>query len=181
MMFIHNPASPASGFTYDLVDFQILPHRRDRLCIVTSEHGIEEIFPVTQKVGWKEPDNWRRDKAQIAKIAADLKRYFSGYRIAWEHPLVLRGTPFQTRVWEEIAAIPYGHSITYSELAEKAGNKDAIRAAASACGANPIPVIIPCHRVLAKNGGLGGFGWGLPYKEAMLTLERHAKPAAFAA
>ena len=90
----------------------------------------------------------------------------------WPFHVAPAGTPFQRRVWQEIAAIPYGETITYSELAERAGRPAAIRAAASACGANPIPLLIPCHRVVGKHGSPGGFAWGLTYKKELLALEQ---------
>ena len=85
----------------------------------------------------------------------------------------LAGTPFQCRVWEVIASIPHGATITYSELATRAGKPSAIRAAASACGDNPVPLLIPCHRVVAKDGGLGGFSMagGIATKAWLLERE----------
>jgi O-6-methylguanine DNA methyltransferase len=101
-----------------------------------------------------------------------LNRYFNGDQPA---PLSLKstlGTAFQRLCWEIIATIPYGQTISYTELAFKAGNPKAVRAAASACGANLLPLLIPCHRVIAKNGGLGGFAWGISYKKRLLEAEQ---------
>lgn len=84
------------------------------------------------------------------------------------------GTALQRRVWDAIAAIPYGKTISYTELAKQVGKPAAVRAVASACGKNPVPLVIPCHRVLAKDGSLGGFAWGLDAKRLLLTLERSA-------
>lgn len=89
----------------------------------------------------------------------------------WPLPVILSGSPFSQRVWQEVAKIPYGRTISYTELAARAGKPSAVRAAASACGRNPVPLLIPCHRVVAKDGGLGGFAWGLPLKRALLALE----------
>ena len=91
---------------------------------------------------------------------------------AADFALALTATPFQLKVWRRIAAIPYGQTITYRQLAEEIGHPTAVRAVGTACGKNPVPRIIPCHRVLATNGGLGGFVWGLAYKQALLTHEQ---------
>ena len=89
-------------------------------------------------------------------------------------PLTLSGTELQRCVWSEISAIPFGTTISYSELASRVGRPDAVRAVASACGANPVPLVIPCHRVIASNGGPGGFIWGLEFKQALLAREQAA-------
>lgn len=81
------------------------------------------------------------------------------------------GTELQRKVWKAIHRIPYGQTISYSDLALRVGAPNAVRAAGSACGKNPIPLVIPCHRVLAKDGGLGGFTWGLGVKKKLLALE----------
>ncbi|MFC1844480.1 methylated-DNA--[protein]-cysteine S-methyltransferase [Thermodesulfobacteriota bacterium] len=100
--------------------------------------------------------------------------YFSGnlsrFPIKIDSPFIDAGSPFQQRVWSQISAIPYGSCITYQGLAELAGSPRAARAAGTACGANPLPIIIPCHRVVAQNG-LGGFGGGLDIKKSLLSLE----------
>lgn len=97
----------------------------------------------------------------------------------WPVAIALPDAGFLLRCWRELARIGYGETISYSELAARAGNFKAVRAAASACARNPVPLLIPCHRILAKGGGLGGFGWGLPVKRALLEMEsqglkRHA-------
>lgn len=88
--------------------------------------------------------------------------------------LDLQGTELQRKVWNTIAQIPVGETISYRELAARVDRPEAIRAVASACGANPVPLVIPCHRVIASDGSLGGFIWGLPYKHALLERERAA-------
>jgi len=91
-------------------------------------------------------------------------------------PLDLRGTVFQQRVWSALRQIPDGQTITYSELAQRIGRPKAVRAAASACGANRLAVVIPCHRVVARDGGLGGYRWGLERKRKLLESERGDSP-----
>ena len=100
--------------------------------------------------------------------------YFTGnlskFPIKIDSPFINGGTPFQQRVWQQISAIPYGSCITYQRLAELAGSHLGARAAGTACGANPLALIIPCHRVIAQNGP-GGFGGGLTVKRSLLALE----------
>jgi methylated-DNA-[protein]-cysteine S-methyltransferase len=100
-----------------------------------------------------------------------LEEYFEGRRRAFDLPLVLRGTEFQKRVWEELLRIPYGVTISYGDLARRVGNPKASRAVGLANGRNPISIIVPCHRVIGANGNLTGYGGGLWRKDALLTLE----------
>ncbi len=146
--------------------------------------GMVRVFATAQGVraidyvGVAEPAPWNNPCEHTTRCIALIQDYFNGENVTWDVPLDMQaGTELQRRVWDEIAAITYGETITYSELAQRAGNANAIRAAASACGKNPLPLIIPCHRVVGKNGGLGGFGWGLPAKQHLLALERHAQSA----
>ena len=87
-------------------------------------------------------------------------------------PLDLIGTDFQKRVWRELLKVPWGRTLTYSELARKIGEPTAVRAVASACARNPVAMIVPCHRILCKDGSLGGYYWGLPKKKRLLERER---------
>ncbi len=103
----------------------------------------------------------------------DIQGYFAGQATDFaEVPLDLRGTPFQLQVWRELQKIPFGHTISYQELARCLGKPQAARAVGRACGKNPIPLIVPCHRVIAANGGLGGFSSGLARKKWLLEHER---------
>ena len=99
-----------------------------------------------------------------------LHAYFQGKRREFDLPLVLEGTPFQKAVWEELQNIPFGQTVSYSDIAERIGKPTAYRAVANAIGANPLPVIIPCHRVTAKNG-LGGYSGGIAKKRWLLRHE----------
>lgn len=105
------------------------------------------------------------------QVAAELQQYFAGTLRDFTVPLVLRGTPFQQRVWQIVRTIPYGSTITYGELAEALGDKKLSRAVGLANGANPIPIIVPCHRVIGKHGDLIGYGGGLAMKRYLLQLE----------
>ncbi len=88
--------------------------------------------------------------------------------------LDIGGTAFQKQVWEAMRRVPYGQTVSYTELAAACGKPEAVRAVASACGANPVCVVLPCHRILRKGGGLGGFAWGLSVKERLLAHEAQA-------
>lgn len=110
--------------------------------------------------------------AELDQVRRELDLYFEGKLDRFDLPLdwSLSGG-FRQRVLRAIDRIPYGQTRTYTEMARKAGNERAVRAAGSACGSNPIPVVVPCHRVLRTGGALGGYGGGLPMKEALLELE----------
>ncbi len=101
----------------------------------------------------------------------ELHHYFAGERVTFSTPLDLQGTPFQVSVWRELCNIPYGETRSYGELALKIGRPNAPRAVGAANGANPIAIIVPCHRVIGSNGTLTGYGGGLPTKSWLLKLE----------
>lgn len=109
--------------------------------------------------------------AALSEAMAQLREYFSRIRREFDLPLDLRGTPFQCRVWEELRRIPYGQSVSYGELARRVGRPGAARAVGQAVGANPIPIIVPCHRVVGADSSLVGYGGGLEIKAALLRLE----------
>ena len=109
--------------------------------------------------------------AALEAAVEQLGEYFEGSRRSFDLPLALRGTPFQCDVWRALADIPYGETISYAELAAMVGRPGAFRAVGQANGANPIPIVLPCHRVVASGGGIGGYGGGLPLKRRLLALE----------
>ncbi|HYC88747.1 MAG TPA: methylated-DNA--[protein]-cysteine S-methyltransferase [Thermoanaerobaculia bacterium] len=104
-------------------------------------------------------------------LRSQLLEYFEGRRKTFDFPLAPKGTPFQLAVWNALLEIPYGDTVTYAELARRIGRPAAIRAVGAANGANPIPVIIPCHRVIGSNGTLTGYGGGIERKQWLLALE----------
>ena len=108
----------------------------------------------------------------VAKeIKKQLDEYFSGKRNSFDLPLELKGTDFQKSVWEAVNQIPFGQTTTYMKLSQKLGNVAAIRAVGAAIGANPVLVIVPCHRIIGTNGQLTGYAGGLERKQALLELE----------
>jgi methylated-DNA-[protein]-cysteine S-methyltransferase len=104
-------------------------------------------------------------------VRAQLEEYFCGNRRAFDLPIDPRGTEFERRVWKRLREIPFGATATYGELAKEFGMRNGARAVGRANGANPIPIVIPCHRVIGSNGSLVGFGGGLPLKLELLRLE----------
>jgi len=112
------------------------------------------------------------DAGPFASIIKQLEAYFSGRRHEFDIPLRLDGTPFQVSVWNQLRKIPFGTTTTYGEIAGRIGNPKAVRAVGLANGRNPIPIIVPCHRVIGSNGTLTGFGGGLENKSLLLDLER---------
>lgn len=107
----------------------------------------------------------------IAKTAFQLDEYFSRKRKLFDIPLLLVGTDFQKAVWHELLNIPYGNTCSYGELSQKLGNPKAVRAVAAANGANPVSILVPCHRVIGSDRKLTGYGGGLAAKKALLDLE----------
>lgn len=112
-----------------------------------------------------------RDDRKNKKVLTQLEKYVRGKLKDFDCPLDLRGTPFQTKVWRELGKIPYGKTRSYQEVAKAIGHPKAFRAVGNANGRNPIPIILPCHRVIETNGGLGGFGHGIKVKRQLLDFE----------
>lgn len=124
-------------------------------------------------------DGWTESaRGPVGQAVRQLKEYFAGKRAEFDLRLAPEGTEFQRTVWRNLQDIPFGETISYGELAKRVGNPKASRAVGAANGQNPIPIVIPCHRVIGANGKLTGFGGGLPTKEALLALE--AKQLKFA-
>jgi O-6-methylguanine DNA methyltransferase len=113
-----------------------------------------------------------RDERKNKDVLGQLRRYFQGTLQQFTCPLDLRGTPFQLAAWQALTKIPYGETRAYREIAREIGHPNAARAVGSANGANRIPLIVPCHRVIESNGKLGGFGQGLDAKRALLAFEQ---------
>jgi methylated-DNA-[protein]-cysteine S-methyltransferase len=111
----------------------------------------------------------------LARTALQLAEYFAGSRRAFDLPSCPGGTEFQRRVWAAVSAIPYGETRSYAGIARAIGCPKAVRAVGAANGANPLPILIPCHRVVASGGGLGGYGGGLAMKRRLLDLESGAR------
>jgi methylated-DNA-[protein]-cysteine S-methyltransferase len=132
------------------------------------------LFGSGKRAAALRPD-WREsDRGVVRETVRQLREYFAGKLTRFDLPLTPAGTPFQLDVWRELQRIPYGTVISYGELAGRIGKPHASRAVGAANGANPIPIVVPCHRVIGSNGKLTGYGGGLAIKEALLQLE-HAR------
>jgi methylated-DNA-[protein]-cysteine S-methyltransferase len=116
------------------------------------------------------------DNAILDEARAQLDYYFAGRRRSFDLPLGPRGTAFQCTVWRALADIPYGATISYAQLAGRVGKASAMRAVGAANGRNPLPIVLPCHRVIGSDGSLTGFGGGLPTKRFLLELEGALAP-----
>lgn len=138
------------------------------ICSIGIKGGIKAYITMLKK---EFSEEMRKNPAKLQNEIRQIKEYFSGKRKSFNMKIVLRGTEFQTKSWLAMAGIKYGEVISYSELAKRAGNRNAVRAAATCCASNPIPVVIPCHRVISKSGSIGGFGGGVPMKKYMLKME----------
>lgn len=120
----------------------------------------------------REPEaDWIYSEKPFHEVSQQLTEYFAGKRQSFDLSLHPEGTEFQLRVLEELQRIPYGTTATYGEIAERIGKPKAVRAVGAANGRNPIPIIIPCHRVIGSDGNMTGFGGGIPTKQALLRLE----------
>jgi methylated-DNA-[protein]-cysteine S-methyltransferase len=128
--------------------------------------------PLSRRGSWESPQGKALIKLGDQVILA-LEQYFSGQPGALDDlPLDLEGGPFHLQVWQELRKIPAGDTVSYGEMAQRLGNPQAARAVGQACGANPVPIIVPCHRVIAANGTLGGYSSGLERKRWLLAHEK---------
>jgi len=143
-----------------------------KLVLVASDKELISILFENTKPDFPEKFIEIPNHSILLHTEKQLKEYLSGKRKAFDIPLNLEGTVFQKKVWKELQKIPYGKTISYQELAKRVGSVKKARAVGNANGKNPIPIIIPCHRVIQKNGKLGGFGGGLEIKRFLLELER---------
>ena len=152
---------------YDEVETPIGP-----LLAVADEEGLRRIFFPDRRGRAQEPqEGWVRDAGPFRELRRQLGEYFAGRRRSFSLKLAPRGTEFQRATWRALCEIPYGQTISYGELARRVGRPAASRAVGAANGANPLPIVVPCHRVIGKDGSLTGFGGGLPVKRALLELE----------
>ena len=142
------------------------------LLLVGDEAGLRQILFVNGRHRAKPDPEWMEDPKPFKETIAQLKAYFAGEREDFDLTLAPEGTEFQQKVWKRLCEIPFGETVSYGEIARKIGNPQASRAVGLANGSNPIPIVIPCHRVIGSNGKLTGYGGGLPIKEKLLALER---------
>lgn len=151
---------------YDRFDSPIGP-----LTVAADDNGVRHILFAENRHDAKGREQWQRDPDAVAEPRRQLLEYLQGKRRRFDLILAPAGTDFQLDVWQMLAQIPFGATWSYKELAERLGKPAATRAVGAANGRNPLPIVLPCHRVIGNNGALTGFGGGLPTKVALLKLE----------
>jgi len=159
---------------YDRFDSPIGP-----LTVAADDHGVRHILFAENRHDAAGRAQWQADSGAplVAEARRQLLDYLAGRRVDFDLPLSPRGTEFQCHVWRTLARIPFGRTWTYAELAREVGKPTASRAVGAANGRNPLPIVLPCHRVIGADGSLTGFGGGLPTKLALLRLEGAAAVA----
>ncbi|MHB1271483.1 MAG: methylated-DNA--[protein]-cysteine S-methyltransferase [Rhodanobacter sp.] len=155
----------------DTIHYDEMPSPVGRLLLVADREGLRQIRFEQERHPQVPQTGWICASEPLAFARGQLEEYFAGTRQRFELPLHPLGTPFQLAVWQELGRIPYGVTISYSELARRIGKPAAVRAVGAANGRNPLPIVLPCHRVIGADGSLTGFGGGLPTKHFLLTLE----------
>ncbi len=160
-----------------MIFYQYMESPVDPLLLAADAHGLLLIeFHTPRHPMARLPDWVERDNTILAATRRQLGEYFTASRQEFDLPLAPRGTPFQQEVWHTLATIPYGETISYAQLAQRVGKPTAMRAVGAANGRNPLPIVLPCHRVIGADGSLTGFGGGLPTKQFLLQLEGALPP-----
>ncbi|MFC7684811.1 methylated-DNA--[protein]-cysteine S-methyltransferase [Ureibacillus sp. GCM10028918] len=163
-----------------VIHYQLLLHKQWKVYIAATEKGMcflgteHSSMDELWKTCIKQFPNCKLLEAEdeLSLYKEQLVEYFDGSRTQFTFSFDVRGTIFQMNVWKALSTIPYGASFCYSDIANKIGNPKAVRAVGTAIGSNPVAIVIPCHRVLGKNGSLTGFSGGLDVKEKLLSLEK---------
>ena len=143
-----------------------------RLLISGDDTGLRSIFFDREGRRCTPGSDWIRDDASHAEAVRQLGAYFEGRLKEFDLALAPHGTEFQLEVWRALVEIPYGETASYAEIAARIGRPEAVRAVGAANGANPLPIVVPCHRVIGADGSLTGYGGGLDLKASLLALER---------
>jgi methylated-DNA-[protein]-cysteine S-methyltransferase len=146
------------------------------LRLVADDTGLRQLVFLDGPRPASNPTGRQQGREALRDVIEQLEAYFAGRLTEFKLRLAPEGTPFQLAVWEKLREIPFGRTWSYGQLAAAIGRPGAARAVGLANGANPIPIIIPCHRVIGANGKLTGYGGGLPIKEKLLALERDQTP-----
>jgi methylated-DNA-[protein]-cysteine S-methyltransferase len=157
--------------TQETIWYDELPTPIGRLRLLADAKGLREVWFENGKHPKALDPRWSHDAGKLAFASVQLEEYFAGTRQTFSLPLHPVGTPFQLSVWHELARIPYGATISYGEMARRIAQPQAMRAVGAANGRNPLPIVLPCHRVIGADGSLTGFGGGLPVKQFLLSLE----------
>jgi methylated-DNA-[protein]-cysteine S-methyltransferase len=159
---------------YDLLDTD---SPAGTLLLAASEKGLAILSFRPQEILASKKLSCERDSTVVKPYVAEMRAFLAGKQRDFNCPLDLRGTEFQLRCWNQLLKIPYGEVITYAQLAQRVGSPNGFRAVGHANGQNPIAIIVPCHRVIASDGTLGGYGGGLPMKQWLLDREGAVIPS----
>ncbi|MGM0561710.1 MAG: methylated-DNA--[protein]-cysteine S-methyltransferase [Pseudomonadota bacterium] len=176
------PATYARGGRGARIVYGLAPSDLGQLLLAATEHGLcfialdadSQSLEQELRTEFHGADELRRDQAAVEEPLAEVLAYLEGQMPHFELPLDIRATAFQRRVWNELVAIPYGETRSYADIAERLGLPKAQRAVGRACGSNPVSLVIPCHRVLRSDGGMGGYRWGVARKRRLLRQEAGA-------
>lgn len=160
---------------YDIIDTPL-----GRMTLVGDEHALIHIDLPEARRPLQVAADWHRDNKRFEEERRQFDRYFDGRSQVFDLPLAARGTTFQQEVWRALCDIGYGETISYAELARRIGRPKASRAVGLANGANPLAIIIPCHRVIGANGSLTGYGGGMDAKRWLLDHEQANRNEGFA-
>jgi len=142
-----------------------------KLVVAADTKGIRHILFDQNRHEVRGRANWQRDATAVREAREQLLAYFACERTTFDLPLAPSGTPFQLKVWNALAEIPFAQTCSYGDIARKIGEPKAVRAVGAANGRNPLPIMLPCHRVIGSDGSLTGFGGGLPIKRFLLEHE----------
>jgi AraC family transcriptional regulator of adaptative response/methylated-DNA-[protein]-cysteine methyltransferase len=175
----YGPHGDGAEIAYSIVDSALgrllVAGTRRGICFAAMGESdqtlIAELCNVYPRASIRVADPNRRDDSHAGQWADALAKYIEGHSTMPTPPMDIRGTPFQFLVWEQLRAIPTGETRSYSEIARRIGRPRAIRAVGTANGANPVSIVIPCHRAIRASGHLGGYRWGLERKRKLLEME----------
>jgi methylated-DNA-[protein]-cysteine S-methyltransferase len=156
-----------------MVKFSIFESPLKQLLLVSDGQALTGLYFITHRYGKEIQPEWEHldSAAPFPQVKAQLAGYFAGELQTFDLPLAMPGTAFQRLVWSKLQNIPYGRTISYSELARQVNRPASVRAVGGANARNPISIIVPCHRVIGANGSLTGYGGGLEVKAALLAFE----------
>jgi methylated-DNA-[protein]-cysteine S-methyltransferase len=163
--------------------YAVLETRLGRILVTRTDRGLNNLLfhqptwgKFFEELEERKDLELARSESKFSSLKKQLKDYFSGKKVRFTEKLDLSpGSPFEQKVWKKMLQIPYGKTISYKKLAQMVGNSRKARAVGNACARNPLPIIVPCHRVIKSDGGLGGYGGGIERKRRLLDLESSKK------
>jgi methylated-DNA-[protein]-cysteine S-methyltransferase len=166
LLFVVHLSTQVNDMNYTKIESPLGP-----LLLAANDHGLRFLSFAASKRAVRPRTDWVQDTKPFREAIRQLQAYFRGELREFDLALDLEGSEFQLRVWKSLRAIPYGKTVSYGELAKRIGEPKAARAVGLANGSNPIPIIVPCHRVIGSNGNLTGYGGGISIKEKLLSFE----------